>query len=62
LIAVVFKVVPVELAAGLDAAAAGGALLGLAELPQAAMVSTAAARSAALQTFRISLFLPSWGG
>jgi hypothetical protein len=48
------NVVADEPAAGLDAPAAGG-LLELAELPQAAIASTAAARPAALQIFRIAV-------
>ena len=55
---VLFSVVPDEPAAGLDAAAAGGLLLELAEFPQAAMASTAAASPAMLQIFCISQFLP----
>ena len=43
---------PDELAAGLDAPAAGGLLLELAELPHAAIASTAAASPAALRIFR----------
>jgi hypothetical protein len=47
LIVVLISVVPDELAAGLDAPAAGGLLLELAELPQAAIASTAATSAAA---------------
>jgi hypothetical protein len=47
LIVVLINVLPDELAAGLDAPAAGGVLLELAELPQAAIASTAAANAAA---------------
>jgi hypothetical protein len=54
---VLISVVPDEPAAGLAAPAAGGLLLELAELPQAAMASAAAASPAALQIFRIA-FLP----
>jgi hypothetical protein len=49
---VLISALPDELAAGLDAPAAGGLLLELAELPQAAMASTAAASPAALHIFR----------
>jgi hypothetical protein len=52
-IVALFSVVADEPAAGLDAPAAGGALLELAELPQAAIASTAAASPAAPQIFRI---------
>jgi hypothetical protein len=54
-IVVLFRVVADEPAAGLDAPAAGGVLLELAELPHAAMASTAAASPAALQIFRIAV-------
>jgi hypothetical protein len=52
LIVVLVSVLPDELAAGLDAPAAGG-LLELAELPQAAMASTAAASAAAPHILRM---------
>jgi hypothetical protein len=47
LIVVLIRVLPDELAAGLDVPAAGGLLLELAELPQAAIASVAAASAAA---------------
>ena len=53
LIVVLFRVVADELAAGLDAPAAGGVLLELAVLAQAAIASSAAASPAALHIFRI---------
>ena len=53
LIVVLLSMLPDELAAGLDAPAAGGLLLELAELPQAAIASTAVASAAALHIFRI---------
>jgi hypothetical protein len=61
LIVVLTSADPDVLAAGLDAPAAGGLLLELAELPHAAMVSTAAANPAALQILRMSQLLPSSG-
>jgi hypothetical protein len=53
LIVVLISVLPDEPAAGLDAPAAGGLLLELAELPQAAIASTAAASPAAPHILRM---------
>jgi hypothetical protein len=58
LIVVLISVVPDELAAGPEAPAAGGLLLELAELPHAAIASTAAASPAALKILRFAVSPP----